>query len=389
MSWDNVIGQQRVKDLLRGILSSKKLPNALLFEGPEGVGKDAMAIELAKVLNCERGDVESCEECSSCKQANALRHPNIHLVFPLPRGEGETKEDGPLDKLDEKTVRKIKDEISLKAKDPYHKISIPKAQVIKIGSIREIIREQSLSLYQQGYRVVIVMQAEEVGPESANALLKVLEEPSDSTMFILTTSKRSSLLPTIVSRCQSLQFNLLSEDEISRALVSRYNITQADAKLKARLAEGSFGKAVKLIDSDVLGLREEALDVLRDIAVNNYSMISSRGMRTLDSKDPWRMETLLKLLQIWLRDAAVVRFGALDEVINVDKMDTLIKMAKNFEDGHLIEAVNSVDEAIAQLHNNVNSALLFVNLLLNLSELLNKRKTGTLSYNVEKGKEYA
>ncbi|MCL5737099.1 MAG: DNA polymerase III subunit delta' [Bacteroidetes bacterium] len=374
MSWDKVIGQHRVKSLLRQILSSGKIPSAFLFEGPEGVGKDAMAIELAKTLNCEKRGVEPCEECTSCRQANALQHPNVRIVFPLPRGESETKEDGPLDKLDEKTMKKIREEISLKAQDPYHRISIPKAQVIKISSIREVIREDSLSLYQHGYRVVIVMQAEEVGTESANALLKVLEEPNPGTVFILTTSKRSALLPTIVSRCQSLRFDLLSEDEIASELMSKHGIVSADAKLKARLAGGSYSKAVELLETDTLEIRDEALDLLRDIAVNNYSQIASRAMKALESKDLAKTETLFKMLQIWLRDAAVMHFGSAEEVINQDRVDVLGKMVQSFDGAHLVEAANSVDGAISQLYSNVNLGLLYVNLLLNLSGLLNKKE---------------
>ncbi|MFZ1082251.1 MAG: DNA polymerase III subunit [Candidatus Kryptoniota bacterium] len=374
MSWDDVIGQHRVKSLLKEILSSGRIPNALLFEGPEGVGKDAMGIELAKALNCERSKTEPCNQCVSCKQANSLQHPNIHLLFALPRGESETKEDGPLDKLDEKTIKKIREEIFLKAQDSYHRIAIPKAQVIKISSIREVIREQSLSLYQHGCRVVIVMQAEEVGTESANALLKVLEEPTPGTVFILTTSKRSALLPTIISRCQSLRFDLLSEEEIFSALTSKHGVASADAKLKARLAGGSYSKAVELLETNTLELRDEALDILRDIAMNNYSQIALRAMKALDSRDTWRVETLLKMLQMWLRDAAVVFFGSRKEVINQDKVDVLEKMVQNFEGKHLVEAASSIDESISQLYGNVNLGLLFVNLLLNLSGLLNKRK---------------
>ncbi len=374
MGLERVIGQNRVKNLLKQILSSGKIPGAFLFEGPEGVGKDAMAIELAKTLNCEKGGAEACETCSSCRQAASLQHPNIRLIFPLPRGDNETKESGPLDRLDEKTMKRIREEISLKAQDPYHRISIPKAQVIKISSIREVIREDSLSLYQQGRRVVIVMQAEEVGTESANALLKVLEEPNPGTVFILTTSKRSSLLPTIVSRCQSLRFDLLSEDEIAGALEERHRLAPADAKLKARLAAGSYSKAVELLETDTMEIRDEALDMLRDVATSNYSQISSRAKRALESRDIPRIETLFKMLQIWLRDTAVVHFGSSDQVINQDKLETLEKMARSFESGRLIEAANRVDEALRQLGGNVNLGLLFVNLLLNLSGLLNKKK---------------
>ncbi len=374
MGWGRIIGQQRVKNLVGQILSSGKIPGAFLFEGPEGVGKDAMAVELAKTLNCEKGGSEPCDQCVSCRQAASLQHPNIRLVFSLPRGDSETKDAGPLDKLDEKTVRKIREEISLKAQDPYHRITIPRAQVIKISSIREVIREDSLSLYQHGRRVVIVMQAEDVGTESANALLKVLEEPNPGTVFILTTSRRSALLPTIVSRCQSLRFDLLSEEEIAEALVERHSVQLADAKLKARLAAGSFSKAVELLETDTMEIRDEALDILRDVAVRNYSQISSRARRALESKDIPRVETLLKMLQIWLRDVAIMHFGSPREVINQDRVDTLEKMVASFDTTHLVEAANSIDDSIKLLYGNVNLGLLFVNLLLNLSGLLNKKK---------------
>ncbi len=374
MGFDRVIGQERIKSLLTQILISGRIPGAFLFEGPDGVGKDAMAIELAKALNCEQGGPDPCEKCASCRQASLLQHPNIRLVFPLPRGDGETKESGPLDRLDEKTIKKVREEIALKAQDHYHRISIPKAQIIKISSIREVIRENSLSLYQQGRRVVIVMEADEVGTESANALLKVLEEPNPGTVFILTTSKRSSLLPTIVSRCQSLRFDLLSENEIADVLVERHQLIPAEAKLKARLAGGSYSKAIELLETDVMEIRDEALDILRDVATGNYSQISSRAKRALDSKDMPRIETLFKMLQIWLRDAAVVHYGSIDQVINQDKLDTLERMARSFDSGHLIEAANSLDDALRQLEGNVNLGLIFVNLLLNLSGLLNKKK---------------
>ncbi len=374
MSWDRVIGQQRVKGLLKQILAAGRIPNAFLFEGPDGVGKDAMALELAKVLNCEKRGPEACGECPSCKQADTLRHPNIHLVFPLPRGENETKDDGPLDKLDEKTMKRVREEMSLKAQDPYHRISLPKAQVIKISSIREVIREDSLSLYQHGTRVVIVMQAEEVGTESANALLKVLEEPSRGSLFILTTSKPSALLPTIASRCQAMRFDLLSEEEVAGELVAKHGLDKPDAKLKARMAAGSFSKAVELLDADTLELRDEALDILRDVAISNYSMFASRAARALEAKDTLKVEALFKMIQIWLRDVAIMHFGSTTEVINQDKIDVLGKMVASFNAEHLIEASNAVDNAISQVYGNVNLGLLFVNLLLNLSGLLNKKK---------------
>jgi DNA polymerase-3 subunit delta' len=362
-----------VKRILERIFTSGRIPSAFLFEGPEGVGKDAAAVEFAKALNCEKGSFEPCDECSSCRQINTLQHPNVRLLFPLPRGEGETKDDGPLDKLDAKTVRTVLEEISRKASDPYHKILIPKAQIIKISSIREVIHENSLSLFKRGYRVIIVIQAEELGVESANALLKVLEEPSPHTVFILTTSKKNILLPTIVSRCQTIRFDLLSEDEIASALTEKIGIAEADARLKARLASGSLSKAMVLVGTETLRMREESLEILRDIYAFDYGKFSSRSKKIVEERDSVRALALLQMLQIWLRDAAIMNYGSADKIINVDKRDVLEKMSQSFDKNGLLQASARIDRSIAEVEGNVNLALVFVNLFMDLSALLKKK----------------
>ncbi|MGC8595122.1 MAG: ATP-binding protein [Candidatus Kryptoniota bacterium] len=373
MSWNRVVGQTRVKRILEKIYTSRRIPGAFLFEGPEGVGKDAAAIEFAKALNCENGGFEPCDECSSCRAINILQHPNVRLVFPLPRGEGETRDDGPLDKLDAKTVRVVREEIAHKAADPYHKMLIPRAQVIKISSIREVIHEDSLSLYKKGYRVIIVIQAEELGMESANAVLKVLEEPSPHTTFILTTSKKNMLLPTIISRCQTIRFDLLKEDEIVSALMERLNIDEADARLKARLASGSLSKAMELFKTDILEMREESLEILREIYAFDYAKFSSRSRKFLEERDPVRAAVLLQMLQIWLRDAAIINYGLSDKAINLDRLEVLKKVSESFDKNGILQASARIDRSMAEINGNVNLALVFVNLFLDLSALLKKR----------------
>lgn len=374
MSWNRVVGQARVKRILKKIYTSQRIPSAFLFEGPEGVGKDAAAFELAKALNCERGKFEPCDECSSCRQINMLQHPNVRLVFPLPRGEGETKEDGPIDKLDKRTIRVILEEISRKAADPYHKILIPRAQVIKINSIREVIHENSLSLYKKGYRVVIITQAEQLGIESANAVLKVLEEPAPHTIFILTTSKKNMLLPTILSRCQIIRFDLLKEDEIVFSLMQRENINEAEARLKARLASGSLSKAIELLGADTLRMREESLEILREVYALDYAKFSIRSRKFVEERDPVRALAILQMLQLWIRDATIISYGSADKIVNFDKMDVLEKISLSFDRTGLLQASARIDRSMAEIEGNVNLGLVLVNLFLDLSSLLKKKR---------------
>jgi DNA polymerase-3 subunit delta' len=115
MAWSNVIGQDRVKRILINAILSERIPNAYLFYGPEGVGKDAMAIEFAKALNCERKKGEACDECKTCKSISEFSHPNIKLIFKLPLGRNETKDDPPLEKLDEDEIKIIQEQVKLKS----------------------------------------------------------------------------------------------------------------------------------------------------------------------------------------------------------------------------------------------------------------------------------
>ncbi|MEP7235821.1 MAG: hypothetical protein ABI778_11060, partial [Ignavibacteriota bacterium] len=136
--WNNVIGQERVKKIIRQSLESKKMPNAYLFTGAEGTGKDAMAIELAKVLNCMKSDIEACDACENCKSIGSLTSPLLHFVTALAKDSDKepTKDDD-----DEDGVAKIdviREQFEIKSRDPYHNIQIPKALAINIKQIRDL-----------------------------------------------------------------------------------------------------------------------------------------------------------------------------------------------------------------------------------------------------------
>jgi len=385
MAWSNVIGQDRVKQILINSILNGKVAHAYLFYGPEGVGKDAMAIEFAKALNCERKKGEACDECRTCKSISEFSHPNVKLVFKLPLGRNETKDDSPLDKLDESEIKIIQEQLKLKAQNPYHKITIPRANNIKINSIREIKMEISHSTFIPGWRVIIVSEADAMTEQSANAFLKTLEEPSLKTVIILTTANKDKLLPTIISRCQLVRFSYLSDDEIAKALVERYDLDEARARLIARLANGSFGKAIELLDVAIKDKRIKPVDFLATIASGKIVKLLIEIEKIVTDYERSEIENFLHIILTWFRDALMLKIGMEDKIINLDMIERLRRFVANYGEIDYQGAISLVERAISQVEKNVQLNLILINLAIDLSKLMNEaylktKQTGALQW---------
>ncbi|HMK39846.1 MAG TPA: DNA polymerase III subunit delta' [Bacteroidota bacterium] len=368
--WPRVIGQRRVKEALMAARRSGRLPHAYLFHGGEGVGKDAAALELARVLRCERGGEEACDECPSCLRLAKLQHPDVQLIIPLPRGSQEKDDDEPMAKLTDAEVRSVQEQLALKGADPYHRIQVPRANVIKINSIRGIRRESSMSTSDSRRRIFIISGADAMNDAAANTLLKTLEEPPGDTMFILTTSRRDALLPTILSRCQNLRFDPLTEEEIRSALVSRGNIEPARASLLARLAGGSYTRALELGESDLMAQRAEVVEFVRRVLGGKALELIELIERMAETKDRDVHIRFLTLLLLWFRDALVLRHGA--EVVNVDQLEELTSFVSRFPEADLACAITDVEKAISLVDRYTYIKLVLAHLAVRLRIALEK-----------------
>ncbi len=362
--WPRVIGQERVKRILLSGIKTARLAHAYLFSGNDGVGKDAMALEFARVLHCETGKEEACGRCASCVRMNALEHPDVKFVVALPVGKGEKSDDGPLAKLGEAEVRTIQEQLRLKGGNPYHRVSIPKATIIKINSIREIRRESSMSTFGKGRRVCIISHADEMGEEASNTILKTLEEPSGSTMLILTTSHRENLLPTIVSRCQGVRFDSLTAEQIKTALIDRNGVEEQQAGLVARIANGSYTRALDLLEEDILSQRQEVVAFIRLLLGSNVLTLTEDIEKLAAPRDREAVLRFLSLMLIWFRDAMVLIQGG--EVINIDQRDDLQRFVAKFPDANLVQAVNDVERTISLVERNVYIMLALLQLAVKL-----------------------
>lgn len=369
MSWESVVGQHRVKKFLSKTLESGRVPHAYLFYGPEGVGKDAMAIELAKVVNCEEGNIEACDRCQSCLRVDSLQHPNIRLIFPLPIGKGEKAGDPPLAKLTSEDVDAVREQIRFKADNRYHTISVPRATTIKVNSIRDVKREVSLTAYTKGKKVIIIVDAENMSDEAANALLKTLEEPADDTLFVVTTSYRDRLFPTVVSRCQGIRFDLLTEKEIVSHLVAQKKADSSRAMLIARLAHGSMSRALELLEIDLQEQRENVLNFLRTLHSGNELELSRFLEEIAREYDRDELQRFLQLLQLWIRDGLCVQEGY-DTIINLDQKESIDRFVKRFFDLNYSELIRSIDNTISLIDKNAYIPLALASIALTMRKYI-------------------
>lgn len=386
MRWPRVIGQERVKEALLRDIQAGRLPHAILFHGPAGSGKDAMALELARVLHCERNGSEACGECGSCVRMQSMQHPDVHFVTALPRGKDEDPGDGPLDKVEQSDVRAIRAALEAKAKQPYLRLAIPRANVIKINSIREIRRIAPLASADRGGKTFIISRADMMEAEGANALLKTLEEPPRGTLLVLTTDRPEDLPRTVLSRCRTLRFDPLGEEEILAALLRLPEPDAAaplrppkpdpeTAALAARLANGSYTAALELLGEDVRGERARAVEFLRRTVVGDTAAVWDIVEDLAGPKDRRRVARFLGFLQAWLRDGFVLRHGG--TILNVDDREALERFRGNLPRADLPRALAATERALSLVERNVYISLVLLQLTIHLRRALLDDRTGS------------
>lgn len=379
MSWNNIIGQDRVKDILQRAILEKRISHSYCFWGTEGCGKDAIAIEFAKTANCERpiinGDssIEACDECNSCHTISTLQNPNVQLLFSLPTPKStSTKDESVLSKMSEEQISDIKEQLKLKAENPYHKISLAGANQIKIANVREIKKNLSMSAITAGRRFIIISNAHELTTEAANAFLKTLEEPHDEITIILTTPKIEQIMPTILSRSQQIHCEPIPDSEIVKILMDKYGKSSGEARIISAFAQGSYLRAMEYMDEDMQAFRESAVAAFRTTLKSKYRAELIKQLEPLvKAKDKKTTEKFLILLMLWLRDAIILKTtGNRELIINADYADTLQKFVDNFGQKDFPAAIEKIEIAISRIYKNVMTELILLDMFLDLRRIL-------------------
>jgi DNA polymerase-3 subunit delta' len=335
---DRATFQLKATNHLKKIVNSERIPHALLFRGPEGVGKHFVALQFIKELNSLRtGDIKYKSKI------NELEEPFVKFVCALPRGSGESSDDKPTAKLNETQLESVLTALKFKRSFPFSALRIEKAQNIKISSIREIRRYLSMNYEPEILRVIMLNEAHKMSIDSQNAILKSLEEPPENTLFILHTSDYQSLLPTIQSRCQEVIFNPLASEDLVKILEEYYEYDKSLIKLVSNFSEGSVTKAIKLLDNGFEDYLEKCINILRFALARRYNTAFNYIDDIVKSQGAEGFYICLEMMCKWFLDVIRDREG-----LEIEYFDLHINTIKKFNEKypHI-----SVEKVLSQLLN--------------------------------------
>lgn len=363
MSFQNIYGQPAVIRILQSAIEKNRVAHAYLFVGPSGVGRKLTARIYAESLNCERfHDRNPCGTCASCRLIANGNHPDVQMISPTKR-----------------------------------------SSTISVKQIEELLPFAYMRPVRGTYKVFILSEADRLGLGAANKLLKTLEEPPPSTVFILVTERPESMLPTVVSRCQPIKFGRLSTELVVRILESDFCVDREKAVIAAELANGQITRALKFSDPEQVDTilrvvsslqtysgRVGAYDALLDFFASQREKLSEEAEQSISnvgeeldvavrtSIDDLRKSFVdrhyreflgdcLGLLLTFYRDVLVLReTKAEDLVINRNRLKLLREYASTLGPSEIVRNMEDIEEASEYCSHYVGEDRVFLDLLLKL-----------------------
>jgi DNA polymerase-3 subunit delta' len=346
MRFGEIFGQKPAIDLLRRALRSGRLPHALLFHGPEGVGKGTTARALASALLCQENADDACGRCEACLKMRHRSHPDLLVVRRL---SSKIKEAGPMDDAPEpRAGEKGSSELS---------------SVIRIFQIRQLAEHATYAPREGRFRVFIIDPADRMNQESQNALLKTLEEPPSDSILILVASRPHLLLPTVRSRCLAVGFSPLPADELA-ALLERTGVPEDEAMPRAALSEGRPGRALELDLDSLRAQRDRLMTALTSLAGAPDAVAELPALAAdLAGKDEASFLEGLSMLESLLRDAARSVAGGSETILHRDLDAPLASLGKRLGSERAGELIGAVERVRGELRFNLNRTLAAESLL--------------------------
>ena len=333
MSFNEIIGQKEVKELLEKSLKKGRIASAYLFCGPEGLGKTTTSFNFAKAMNCQIHKTDSCssdttaKKCPSCRKIDLFSHPDVKILFPV--------------------TKKVREENSRNELLQQGKIHIyQKTEIISIDDLRDVQEMLLMKPFDANKRVVIIIDAEAMTEEAQNAFLKILEEPPRDTTIILTSSQPERLFSTIRSRCQKITFKRLSREEIKAFLLKKGKLTDEEINLICLLSNGSIKIAMDFLNED----RREERELLKTIVIKkDYEKLSE----TFNKES---LEKFINFLLPLFRDINIVMTG--DKLLNPDIENYVRSVHKKYSMDELINTVELLGNSLINISRRINPELI-------------------------------
>lgn len=374
MRMNDVVGQGAVKRQLRRMLAENRVPHALLFAGPEGSGKLPMALAMAARLLCKRpaAEGEPCGECAGCRMAAKLAHPDLHFVFPVFKPAGQSSA-----AVSDQFLPQWREQIG---ETPYfarqawlHRIGVENQQsLIGVAEANRVMAKLANVSSQGGYRVIIVWLAEQMNQEAANKLLKILEEPPQQTVFILTSDHPERLLPTILSRTQRIDFPPIAAEDMAEALQRQCGLQAEDAQIVARAAGGSYVKALAQVRADadaaqffdlfVLFMRLCYMRKIKDL--HEWSVQVAQWGRE-------KQKAFLEYCQKLVRENFIYNFHNPQlNYMTRPESDFAVRFARFINERNVMGIMDELSAAQRDIEQNVNARMVFFDFSLKMIVLL-------------------
>ena len=332
----DIPGQSRISTALLRSLKHERLHHAYLFAGPEGVGKGAFAEAFAQAILCQTPTEASdaCGHCNICHRIRSGQHADVHRV------QRELNRDGQPERS------------------------------IKIGQIRALQQALSFKTFEGSQRVVLVFEAEKMNQNTANAMLKTLEEPGTGTHFVLVSNHAHRLLPTVLSRCQRLDFAPLTIEYVADQLVIRFEVLLEHGRVIAGLSQGSMNRACQMVEADILQMRTELFVRLHRASTGTISELMEWAEELARPQGRDELSLYFCLLRSWYRDLlAALSGGSTEHFVHRDLATHLSEMSKTMSAEKLLVLVTQITEAERSIYEyTANARLVLESLFLRLTD---------------------
>ncbi|MCK8492366.1 DNA polymerase III subunit delta [Spirosoma sp. RP8] len=378
MQFSEIIGHTETKELLLRAVQTNHLAHALLFDGPTGSANLALALALAQYVNCEdkqhAGEfaLDSCGRCASCIKMQKLVHPDLHMVFPVANlAKGKTSE------------AYLTSWRKFVLDQPYRTLSEwlettgadNKQGNISAEEARNILQKLSLKSYEGAYKIMLIWLPELMNVTSANALLKVLEEPPAQTLFLLVTNQPDKLLITILSRTQRVAVRAFTDEEVATYLRQHLNLDETTARRTAYLADGNLAMALGLSRSE----SDQSATTDRHTWFADWMRTCYRQdlitlVKQADQFDGFSKEKQKGLLEYSIRiyrDLFLWQQGA-GALLRLpdDEMAFVKNFSKILTINHIERIVQDLNEAAYHLERNARAKMIMLDMSLTFSRLI-------------------
>lgn len=373
MRFADLIGQEKVKDTIRESVAQDRLAHALMLVGPQGVGKLGMATAIAQYVNClNPEDGDSCGKCSNCTKIAKGIHPDMHYVLPI-----IAKTEGGKRYLTADFFEPFRERFF---QDPYLPFAEWKRALdgenkqlfVSVHEIRELKRKISLKAFEAPYKIIIIWNAESIRTEGANAFLKLLEEPPERTLILMTCSDSSQLLTTINSRVQRLRLSRISKEEIQQYLIRKHEIEEEEAEELAAIAEGSPANANEYLSDSSKLMSNLYIEWLRAAYLGQYDKIQERiEPITKENKEFQKMFLMVALKK--LRDSLLFHLETKDLALSTRaELEFQQKFSKLMTAEKVLKIASHLEESHKNLSGNANSQMVFTALSLRVHGILRR-----------------